>query len=331
MKLKIYTLASILLILAVSVYTYVNFGDTIINHKFYTFEIALPLYIWVVVPAILLFIASFFHMVFYGMKLKFEISRWHKDALNLKDMFNALLIAKKKKLHVKNKELKEIADALESAKIKISGDLDTLNSDNSLLENMQMNKTIYEGGYVKLAKSGYDKQSEIIVKNSINRLQSEEDFAKQVIKSKENYAPSVVEKAIVIYAQTMNDKELKTLIDSINKEALTVLIKRIKNGSLQIDAQIAQSLYAKCDESLMFDFVDAVKTQLKPDVTLNLFKSLYETDVNAKEFYIYLLLEFEMTEQAREILVEEEGFEAYKAYLDLIDAGKRYPLTLFIK
>jgi len=331
MKLKIYTLASILLILAVSVYTYVNFGDAIINHKIYTFEIALPLYIWVVVPAIILFIASFLHMLFYGMKLKFEISRWHKDALNLKDMFNALLIAKNKKLHVKHKELKEIADALENAKIKISGTIDTLNSDNSLLENMQTNKTIHEGGYVKLAKSGYDKQSDIIVKNSLNRLQNEQDFAKQVIKNKENYAPVVVENAIVVYAQTMSDKEIKTLLDSINKDALHILIKRIKNGSLQIDAQIAQSLYAKCDQSLLYEFVDAVKTQLKPDVTLNLFKSLYEKDVNAKEFYIYLLLEFEMTEQAREILVEEEGFDAYKAYLDLIDAGKRYPLTLFVK
>lgn len=329
MKLKLYIFASLLLIIATSVYVFINFGDTIVVHKIYTLELAMPTYIWIIVPMIILFFASLFHMIFYGLKLKFEISRWHKDALNLKDSFNALLLGKNKKYNIKHTELDDIAQVLSVSSIEIKNDISHLEQ-NLLFENLKTNKTIISGGYVKLSKSAHNQDAALIIQNYLNRLDVEADFAKQVVKNKENYAQVIIDKAINLYVKTIEAKELKSLVNLLNKKAMNEVIQRIQNGTLLIDEEMVEPLFNRCDASQYITFTKAVKTQLPPDSTLNTFKSLFEKDLNAKESYIYLLVEFEMLEQARELLIEEAEFENFKAYLDLREVGKKYPLDMFI-
>lgn len=330
MKLKLYTIASLILIITLALYAYINFGDEIINHKIITFELALPLYLWIIVPAVVIFVLSLLHMIFYGLKLKFELSRWHKDSLNLQDTLNALLIGKVKIFNIKNKELREIAQALENSKIVINGDLSLIDKNSKLFQNLQTNQTIHNGGYVELPKSNYNKENPLIQTNNLNRLNSDSDFAKQVVKNKENYSKVVLDKAISLYAQTMPSKEIQSYKDLLNKKAILALIQRIKSNDLEATTEIVEILYAKSDKDLVFKLINVIKIQLSPDITLSIFKTLFENDLSAKEYYIYLLLEFEMNEQAREILMEEENFDNYKAYLDLLESGKRYPISLFV-
>jgi len=330
MKLRVYIFASLLLIIATSVYVFINFGDHIIIHKIFTHELVMPIYIWVTVPMLILFLASLFHMIFYGFKLKFEISRWQKDALNLKDSFNAVLLGNQKKYTIKHKELNDIAQALSVSSIEVKNDISQLEH-NLLYENLSANKTIIDGGYVKLSKSSHNQDAPLIIRNYLNRLDVELDFAKQVVKNKENYSKEVVEKAIELYARTVHSKELKSLLPIINQKAMNQIIERIQNNTLHIDEEMVEPLFNQCDDSQLLPFVKALKTQLAPDTILTIFKNLSQKELRAKECYIYLLLEFEMIEEAKEILINEDSYANLKAYLDLREAGKKYPLDMFIQ
>ena len=329
MKLKLYILASLILIIATAIYTFFYFGDGIVIHKLFSLELAMPLYIWVIIPMALLFIASLFHMLYYGIKLKMDISRWSKDSLNLQDSVNALFIGKNKRYNIKHKELKEIADALNFSDVKISGNIDTMEK-SRFYTNLDINRSIYSGKYVKLSKSGYEKDAPILEQNLLNRLDVELDFAKQVVKNSENYSTKIKDKAISLYATAIEPKELPQYIALFNSTAVKELLKRIANNEFTINKETISLLFEKCLDKELLTLTKAVKQQLQPDEALQIFTELYEKDERAKEFYIYLLLEYEMLDKAREILVEEARFDNFKAYLDLIDAGKRYPLHMFV-
>lgn len=291
----------------------------------------MPVYLWVIVPMVILFLASLMHMIVYGLKLKLEISRWQKDSLNLQDSIKSILLGKTKRYTIKHKELQDIAQALQNSQIKVDSKQIQPLKTNALYLALESNDTIYSGGYIQLPRSGYTAQSPLLIQNQLNRLEHEGDFAKQVIKNRENYNKTVLDKAIGIYAKTVDPKEFTTISDLLNTDALQELIKRVANKNFIVDQELATTLYKKCNKDLELPLTKALIKQLEPQTLLDIFAGFEQEGIDMKECYIYTLLEFEMLEKAREILIEYEGFEHFKAYLDLIDLGKRYPLHLFVR
>ncbi len=333
MKLKLYTLGSLLLIVATGVYTYVYFGEDLITHKIYTTELTLPLYLWVIAPMAILFILSFFHLLVYGIRNKMNFSRWEKDSLNLIDVLNAALIGKSKHATIKHESLSEVASVLAKSQIKVVETISDLEK-SKLKENLEKNKTIYKGGYVPLGKSDYAKNSPILIRNQQNRLKQDPDFAKQVIKNSGNYDNSIIDDAIVAYMQQIEPKELQNVENLLTADAINALIERANRAEFALSEENLTLLVKKADEKQLIPLASVAKKHLLPDAVLATFKHCYEEDpAKNKMVYVYLLLEYEMIEKAAQELAEEEEngeYQKLQAYIDLKAAGKKYPLDLFI-
>ena len=78
MGIKRYVLLSIIYLLAVGLYVYsFNGSDYALN--IYTFSLNLPIAIWIVIPAIILFLSSLSHLTYYSIKAFFYKRALKKD------------------------------------------------------------------------------------------------------------------------------------------------------------------------------------------------------------------------------------------------------------
>ncbi|MGM0533500.1 MAG: hypothetical protein ACQERK_03280 [Campylobacterota bacterium] len=330
MKLKLYTIASLVLIIATAVYSYYFFGEEMITHKVYNTEFTLPQYIWVIVPMTVLFIASFLHMLFYGFKIKMQLGRWKKDSMNLVDTLNAALVGKSKNLTIKHEELSQVAKVVKDAVIRVDKEFSDLNG-SKLYDNLLKNRSIATGTYVQLPKSSYDKDNPLILQNLKNRLQNDEDFSKQVVKNADNYDMSIVEKALRKYAAIAGEKELKNTLEQMPKPAIDTVLERALQKAIEVDEPMADLLAKKIERSQVYSYAQVLQTHFYPDTVLAKLESLSREEGMFLPAYVYMLLEFEMIEKAGDILAENEGMDNFRAYLDLLECNKRYELKMFLR
>jgi hypothetical protein len=69
-----------------------------------------------------------------------------------------------------------------------------------------------------------------------------------------------------------------------------------------------------------------------PDERLALFERLKALDEKAEGGYLYTLFDLEMIERAKEFFetTQEDEWQNFKAYLELKECGRNYPLDLFV-
>ena len=119
MGIKNYIVASVVLIIAIGGYVYsvenVEYTYQILNHTF-TFPVA----IWMVLPAFALFIASLFHMLYYGTKTFLDTRALQKDREVLIDTIGDKLLLKETKESLKNPELKTLGEIINQLDIAVS-------------------------------------------------------------------------------------------------------------------------------------------------------------------------------------------------------------------
>jgi hypothetical protein len=118
------------------------------------------------------------------------------------------------------------------------------------------------------------------------------------------------------------------------------MLKELAQKDAQEDSQFAlddETLStilskAKLQTSDLIDIIKSYKQSSNPEGLIKVFKELFEKDEKYTESYLYVLGEYQMIDEIREVLInsQKDEFTVYKAYLDLRDAGKHYPLDTFI-
>ena len=98
---------------------YVNNSDFTVKIVELGINKTLPIYIWVILPALVLLIATILHMIFYGTKSYLQRSTLKKDISKLAMILNDRLLDKKSSLSIKTSSLKEIGDILNTVEIKL--------------------------------------------------------------------------------------------------------------------------------------------------------------------------------------------------------------------
>ena len=82
------------------------------------------------------------------------------------------------------------------------------------------------------------------------------------------------------------------------------------------------------------DFINLanILKSFEPDILISIFEALSGRFEEAEEAYIYILLQLEMIDKAKEILdlSSEKEFLKLKAYLSLKEAGEHFQIELFI-
>jgi hypothetical protein len=338
MGFKKYFIASILLLAIISGYTYsLNFGNYTIEIVGLAINQTLPIFIWIIVPALLLFVATIIHMIFYGSKGYFEKKAISKDIDNLQNIIKDRLLNKKSTITFKTPALKEVANILNQIDFKTTNE--PFNSSIHSISNIvQKITSINKGEYVSSKDLRLDVKSELDNQNLINRIKNDSNFAVEVLKQASKYSPKIIEIAFEIMLDKKSMTTIKKIVPTLTltNNMAKELLKKDSTASKQFAFTNNEILeYIQNNEFTNKELIQIAKNYKKtmsPEQLIKLFEDISANNESLNESYLYVLFEYEMIPQIREILInsQKDEFIVHKALLDLKDAGKHYNIDNFI-
>jgi len=299
--------------------------------------INLPIAIWSILPAILLLIVTISHMTYYGLKGFFKVQRWKKDADTLDKALYWSILHEPSEHKFIIKDIAQSAKVLDSANIDIFENISGLTP--RLSKALNLVSKIKSGEYVDLynEKMGniLREGNPILIQNRLNRLEKDEKFIEDVVKSPNLFSDAVRTKALEIFANNRNFTQAEKFIKSFDTKSFFALLERVNSDDdLEINAQIIEKFL----QELKFNCKDFVhiakvtKSYIAPDENLAQFKKFQKENPKAQNAYLYLLFEYEMIDEVERYLEEHDiqEFVKFRAMLDLKRSNKNYKLDELI-
>lgn len=331
MGFKKYVVFSVIFIIAI--YGYV-FSLELGNYKVTLLDISLtlPVAVWIIVPLVLLFIATIGHIVFYGLLNVFKQRAIDKDHETMINMIKSNLLETNFNKRFKTKGFKNLSNILNQFQLSVKDK--TFSSNDEELNNVVAAiRDINAGKHVVNKNLKFSEVSSITNRNLINKVNEQPDFAVDVIKKSENYSDNVVKAA---FEKVLEDKSMTT-------------VKKIYKN-IKLDKHLAKRLFEKDAANNEFGFtseeilkivkdLDYTKEDymslaknyesiLQPDQIIALFEKLSSELDEATPAYLHVLFEYEMIDKIRDVIAptDDDEYTAFKALLELKDAGKHYDL-----
>ncbi|WP_456380810.1 hypothetical protein [Hydrogenimonas sp.] len=336
MHLKRYTVASIAMIAAIGIYIHQMVTKEEYAIDLMGVHVTLPIAVWVMIPMILLFLASFFHMLYYGLKAYLRKKRVTKDIEKLADALYWDVLKAPRKHHYYDKRVRPVGVVLDGGCDDFTK-IDKKQCHPHIRDAVDIITAIKHGEVVDLGKLKLDKSNPYVIRNTINYLRQEPNRAEEILRRSESHDPEVVREATRIFVETASDQQLEKYIDFIDRDVLFHLLDTLDNRdeknrvSLPTIEKIVTNIGVNdCDYMILS------KKLLKhytPHELLAFFEKLVGEDEKAFKGYIFTLIEFEMLDKAQELLQDTQRGEYldFKAYLDLRKNGKHYPIDLLLK
>ncbi|RXJ86809.1 hypothetical protein [Arcobacter sp. CECT 8985] len=331
MGLKKYIVFSILLIVLVFGYVFsIEPGEykvTILD-----VSLSLPIAIWIIMPLLILFIGSVAHMMFYGFKSYLKYRAIARDEETISESIKAYLLQKADKSTYKTKSFKNITNILSQINFEVK-DAPFTTSNEEINKTVSLIKEINAGKYIQDKSLKLEPSSKLAHQNLLNKVNAEVDFCVEILKKPMNYSSDVVKQAF---------------LNVVEEKSMTTVRKLYENVTL--DKEMGEKLFIKCSKNPEFtlpneeiikitknleydknDFLQLakiLKESYQPDEIISLFEELSKQIDCSTEAYVYILFEYEMIDTIREVLSSHPDADlmAFRALIDLKDAGKQYSL-----
>jgi len=336
MGIKKYIVASIILLASIAGYIFsIEAGDyrvEIVDQVF-----ILPIALWFIAPAIVLFIATILHMFYFSLKGILINRGIQKDNENILSLLNKRLLGETSSKEFKFKEAKAIGEILSQLDIKIH-DLDFSSSNERVNTTAKNIINIKAGKYVSSKELSLSSDNLLMQKNLKNRIDIDDNFALGIVKKQSENTTDVFKYAFTKIIEIKSMTTIKKLLENItlDLELLNILIqkdsKEKNEFSLDITSLLNMMKNIELTNKDLISIGKAYKKTMAPDQLIKLFEDIITNNEKLNESYLYILAEYEMIDQMREILAssQKDEFIIYKAYLDLKDNGKHYTLDTFL-
>lgn len=332
MRLGLYIFTTLVLIAIVGAVTYT------MNPNYYTMELMginfnFPIAFWIILPMIILFIFTIFHMFFYGLRNYFLLKKWQKDTHTLEDALYWSLVNEPKKHKFSIDDLANTASILGKASLDMSDNIEGLSPRLSRVVNII--QKIKKGDYIDLKEEKLSKVfnigNPILIQNRLNRMRSDEKFAEEVMKATSEYSEPVRAQALEIFAKRENFITAQKYAKVFDVKNFLIMLKRMNSeDTLELTPEVLEDFVKALDLSCK-DFIEVAlvtKKYFKPEENLRLFRSLQDENDKAQNAYLYLLFEYELLEQAAIYLdeAEENDFIKFRVYYELKNLHNKYRL-----
>ena len=320
MKLKQYIFLSFIYISLVSLFFYLE------NSSYYTltgygYDIALPISIWLVIPTAVLFIISLLHMMFFSACSYIDRYKSKNEKKRTLSLVKSLILNKKSKIPFTSHEFYLMQKFTNQSKLINIPNIDT--DDEDIKKAILLVQDVNDGVFRKdIDKFGLDKTNELHIQNYSNRIKSERGFAITVLKNPEDYHAKIVKESVLSMAQNEEDKCLKDIFDKIDIDkdiAFAILEKQI---ALHISLKDTIFILRKSSFNVD-DFIKIAKNWIEsysPDEIIDLFEELSSKIDESVDAYIYILLELELIDKAKELIDSFENSKynrQYNLYLEI--------------
>ena len=333
MKLQRYSFFSFLLMLIVGIYV-----EQFVSVEYYTFDMfgfrqKLPISVWMVLPIFILYVSSVLHMLVYS----FKNYRYKKvistDYINTIDMIKSKAIGDNKSYKFKTKEFKDISKILDEANVefvdaKHTGieNVDTLIDDLNSISNSQV---------VNLKPYDLSNDNPIYKKNIQKKIQNDSKFALEVLKKSTDYDAKTIASAYKRVIVNKDKNSIKKYIDIVDLdiEIITMLVNELKK-SIEFTTQEIETIFKNSNLSPLeyMKIARVLKSKITPDEIIELTDKLYGDNEDMVETVIFVYLDFEMIEKAKEILdaYDEDDFTQFRTYLLVKEHGINLSISKFL-
>ena len=332
MRLALYIFATFALMVIIAAFTYT------VNPDHYTIELmginfSFPVAVWIVLPMLLLLIFTLVHMFFYGLKNYFILKKWQKDANTLEDALYWSLVNEPKEQKYGIDVVGSSASLLGKASLNISDNMEGLTP--RLTRVVNIIQKIKNGDYVDFKEEKMTKVfnvgNPILTQNRLNRLESDDKFVADVLKSTSEYTEIVKAEALETFARKENFVKAQKYAKVFDIKSFFTMLERVtEEDNLELTPEILTDFVKALDLSCQ-DFIKIVsvtKKYFNPEENLTLFRSYQIENPKAQNAYLYLLFEYELLEQVAIYLNEEEEneFIKFRAFYQLKQENTKYKL-----
>ncbi len=324
----------LIFIVAVGVYVF-SFIDGRYALSISGINISLPIALWVILPALILFLATITHLMFYGTKNFVKLRSVRKDGEKFTEAAKSALLGK------------DITTEYKTDIFKLPGEiLPFLNTDRAKAEKprayhddiqdiIDAKRKVSMGEVIDLSKFKLDPDNSLVLQNAKNRLKEDRTYATEILKRCDDKV--LCEEAFKEFARYASKSDIEKYQKEPSREILNIMIDRINAEKDPIDLDDEEIIeYIRDLEFTKSDFIDLVKrmkTKVNPDRMILFVEKLAHTyPLRGNEAYLYIMFELQMMDKAREILVHsnEDEYLIYKYMLFLKDHGQNFDTDLFI-
>lgn len=331
MGFKKYFIFSVILIVAIFGFAYsLELGEY--NITLFDYSATLPTSVWLILPITLLALATFLHLMFYGLLNYLKQRAIKKDYESMIKLIKSTLLEKNETYKFQTTEFKNLYSILSSLKIDVQDNrFSSIDEElNKIVGNIQ---DIKSGKFVNDKSFKANETSVLANLNILNKVNEQVDFAVDVLKKPENFSNEVVLKAFDNVLKEKSMTTMKKLYKNVKLDksmAKKLFEKDVANNEFGLTHEeiikIVKDLDYKNDDYLAL--AKNYETILKPDQNIALFEKLSTEFEDAIPAYLHILFEYEMIDKVREVLVntKDNEYAPFKALLDLKEAGKHYNL-----
>ncbi len=333
MGFKKYLFLGLLLIAATGVYVYS------LTEEYYSISVAgislsLPIAVWVILPMVILYIATLIHIMFYGTLGFFRLKKIKKDAEKFLENEKRALLGKKVD-----------GDVYKSEIFKLPGKvLPLLNidpkrysgyriHDDSIADILEIKQKIYAGEVVDLSRFNLLPDNALVIKNYENMLKEDKSYAATILRKCSD--KELCKKAAIAMAEYSPISELKKYNVEITEEILYKLIDRIgeNNFELSNDKILEYAKELNFDSKKLLNLVKKLKDKLSPDERVKFAVALMaKFPEEGADAYLYTMFDLQMIDKARDFLdnSSKQEYTKYKYLLFLKDNGKNFDIDMFV-
>ena len=333
MGLKKYILFSIIFIVAVGAYVYSFNGDTY-TLTFFGVPLSLKIALWVVLPTIILAVATVLHILYYSFKNYLTQRNLQKDYKTYLQYAKHCMLDNAIDMKFTTKWFELPSKILNHFKFDAKNDASDID-DEELKDTIETLRKIELGEFVSLKKYKLPKDNYFVKKNILNRLAQDKKESENILKDCEDKDSEICKKAFEVFCTYANYNDIKNQGFKIDKELFDKLMLRFadKEDDFTFDIDDLKELLRKfnLNKSDYVNYAKRLKTLLNPEAVLSIFEDLSNDKEEALQAYLYLLFEFQMIDKARELLQSIQSKEAnkFKYILELKDCGKNFDIDIF--
>ena len=338
MNIKRYTMASALLIMLVGWYVYAYITQEKMSIDFFGTQLPnLSIFLWVILPIVVLYIFSVLHMTFHQLVAIFRLRKFKKDAEKMSDcLADAYLGKKDRHFNFKTPRYQLFGSLLDNSTLIPNDRIPRNTSDEKINKVLNDIADIKDGKVVELKAYNLPADNELVAKNNENKYREGKINAETVLSSSDDFSKEFCTEVYNEYIKIASFVAINKHKKFMTKESLKTILNRLsaKDNNLEITNEEIIILLDNLELDAK-DYIDVslvLANKMDPELRIQLFKEISSANEVAMDAYLYTLLDLEMIGVASEILDNSQAgeFLKFKAYMELKDSSNNYNISLFI-
>jgi hypothetical protein len=298
---------------------------------------SLSIAIWVLVPLVVLFIASVLHMSFYSMLGGFKLRKYEKDYDKIIDAIVDAYLNKAERNHsFKTPRYKLLGELLDNTTLFLKGEVTPTTDNDKINDVIKAVDSIKSGEVVDLKSYNLKTVNPLVVQNERNRYKKGDLSSEDILSHSDKYAKELSEEVYTDFVKTASVSSIEKYKEFLTKESLLEILSRINSdeNNIEISNESLISLLNNLD-LVMRDYIDismALSHGMIPEQRMKLFEILSNDKEEAMDAYLYTLYDLEMLAPANDVLdiSQPDEYQNFKAYRALKECNKHFSIELFI-